>query len=319
MAFDRPFLFGIIPTWGKWLGRDWGWDATLLAKVAEADCQLAQVDGGWRKVEETQGQYDWAETDHEVDAIINAGMMPYIRLTETPTWAAVDGNPMNSPREEASVIAAFEAFHAAIAERYAAKTPYFEFENEVNRHTWREPQEYGKWLLRARAKLTQGNPNKVLIGCSTLPSDETYLGGVYDYCSSQGVPHPFDRVAVHPYNDQGPIKYSDIVAYRNKMIEKNDVGTNIWITEWGWSITQVNQYRIAQYIADAFSNICFSGNYDYVDGMAYHQFLDIPSSNLYFGLCDDDFTPRPGYRMFSVWAKGCLTAPESRAPLKTIV
>src|SRR3989304_6319478 len=242
MAFDRPLLFGIQPTWGEWVGEGpQTFDSQMLAKLAEARCQLARVDSGWDKVwggDTEPPSPNWTETDHEVQTVQQAGITPLIWLTIVPKWARSDPNDENSPPIDSEpYITKFINFHQAIAERYKNQgVIYFEFENETNSKAGWAADTLGKWLLRARQGLLAGNASVILIAGSTWPSDSVYLNNVYSYCDGQGVPFPFGAVAVHPYpgDGRGSIDLQKIRDYRTVMDNRGDLNGPIWVTEYGW-------------------------------------------------------------------------------------
>src|SRR5918994_1392605 len=67
-------------------------------RLRELGVQVARVTFDWRRIEPTQGAFDWRHTDAWLEALRAEGIAPLVALWGTPGWANGGPGPGAPPR-----------------------------------------------------------------------------------------------------------------------------------------------------------------------------------------------------------------------------
>lgn len=158
-----------------------------------------------------------------------------------------------------------------------------------------EPEPYGKILVDAYLAIKDIDSSSVVVfgGISPKGFEYTtnYLSDVYassaikEFYDKYGK-YPFDAVACHPYPETftNPLYgFATVLQQKikNVMNANGDQHKRIWLTEMGWSTSQVTERRQADYLTSSF-NIA-----DTLKDPAYPD--DPPFVEKYFWFCYKDF------------------------------
>jgi len=300
-GYPRPYIFGINPTWGVWVGQDPDYyDPAMMDMMMNAGCTIQRSGFDWCIMEPSPGVYVWDEYDRRVDMSLARGIQWLGLICTSPGWANGTGQgdiypPLEEYAEE------FMNFVRALAEHYRGRVTYYEFWNEEDVCGWKpapDVDEYTRWLKRCYQALKEGDPDAKLSVGGLLGRDMGFLRGIY---ALGGGPY-FDAVAIHPYpsDTQGTpwIDTKMIEDVRQTMVDHGDADKPIWITEYGWEIHSVPPDLQEQYLRNTL-NTLMSGEYSYVTVATYHTISDFdPSGGCKMGLCDINLNPRPAYYAF---------------------
>lgn len=94
-------------------------------QMADAGAKWAQVALSWRRLEPSEGSYNWGQADARIGAVTSHGLQPIVFISDNPFWAAETGcGPI---REEK--LPAFASFLTALAGRYS-NVQYWQLYNE---------------------------------------------------------------------------------------------------------------------------------------------------------------------------------------------
>lgn len=307
LAQPRPFLFSVGRFQASWAGRPASydiqiWDHMVQLGVTSTGTGLAWVDG-----EPTPGQINWnavQEADTAVDEILARGMEPKFFLGLSPAWAALhpELDPHRTPPSE-DYVEEFMDFHRFVADRYKGKVKYYFFWNEPNGCSWindgcsnsNSYPLYTQWLIRCSQAVKEMDPDaKIIAGRLDYHSGVThgwqYVQGMYDHGAG---PH-IDGIAIHPYDWGGTIHWQALTDTRNVMVANGHADKPIWITEYGWNLTdyQETANRLVYVL-----NELKKPQWHFVE-LANYLVLNDGAGVENYGLMDANLNPRAGYYAF---------------------
>ncbi len=245
-------------------------------EVASRDVQLVKQAGfgwikqgiGWRDVEPSKGQFNWAQTDEIAKWMREQELNLIARLDHQPEWAG-GGYPTNGPPDDYED---FGDFCYALASRYKGQFRAYEIWNEPNlAREWGgqrpDPAEYVRLLQVAYRRIKEADPNAIVVSAGLTPTgtndasampDDIYLDGMYQAMggSSEGY---FDALGAHapgykapPETDPAEVAadpdlggqrffcFRRVEDLRDIMVRYGDEDKQIWILEFGWTSDPVN-------------------------------------------------------------------------------
>ncbi len=216
----------------------------------------------WSEISNTRGFYHWEKADQIVATTERLGLKLIVRLGHPPAWAQTD------PRYPVA-LADFEDHCAQVAARYAGRIAAYEVWNEPNlRREWAErdpdPAAYTELLKTCYLALKQADPQAIVISaglapticdlaCGSMP-DQQFFNAMY----AAGAAPYFDMLGVHApgYSNPPELAPADVAAtptwgdrvytfryvedIRALMLQQNDGDKQMAITEFGWTLDQVN-------------------------------------------------------------------------------
>jgi hypothetical protein len=107
------------------------------AEMASYGADVVKINLYWDEVEATRGTFNWGSYDAAVDAIVAAGMKPYLTIgSHAPKWATHKGGRPGTNRPNAK---AFATFAQAAGEHYPG-VHIWSVWNEPNLYSWLSPQ-----------------------------------------------------------------------------------------------------------------------------------------------------------------------------------
>ena len=229
----------------------------------------------WSGVEAVKGAPDFSHVDNLVAGAAGAGLdiLPFVY--DAPSWAvsrvpvpgsggrvrAVKTLPVKSGAQRS----AWSSFLGLVVARYGPGGAFWAANPAIPPRpirTWQiwneqnfkyfvvrpNPADYGKLINISYAAVKGVDPGaKLILGgmfsqpreaqFKAKPPQAYFASDFLDrlYSSTPGVKRKFVGVALHPYT----IKYQeltpDIEAFRQVLVENQDAGKKLWITEIGWS------------------------------------------------------------------------------------
>lgn len=111
--------------------------SATVAEMASYGTDAVKINLYWDEVEKTRGTLNWGSYDAAVNAIVAAGLQPYLTLgSHAPKWATRRGGRAGTNRPNAK---AFKAFAQAAGEHYPS-VHIWSIWNEPNLYSWLSPQ-----------------------------------------------------------------------------------------------------------------------------------------------------------------------------------
>ena len=289
-------------------------DAAAGAKWLRVDINWAQIqDGG-------PSSYAWGPIDAVVQGAEANGMSVLGVIVYTPGW----DRPAGSAATYGPSPSSYAAFASAAVAHYSALgVNAYEIWNEENiSASWTpapSPSAYAALLESAYPAIKAADPSATVVsgGLSPAVTDGTnyapadFLSDVY----ASGAGADFDAVGMHPYcwpaNPGDPEAwsawyqmYGTSTSVRSVMIANGNGGKLIWATEYGAPTsgpagTFMTQAQQAQMISDAYalwSSYSWAGPLLVYQGR--DQGTDTSSNENFYGLLNNDFTPKPAYAAY---------------------
>jgi len=333
------FLYGANVAWGDMLKDEGGAKARRLAQLIKgAGVTNTRIGINWADVERVRGTYDWRATDRFVRFVANLGVTPICVVATTPDWA-LDSSPetrklfrdrgvahlADGRAPDPMYYADLGRFAYACAQRYKKFIKHWEFWNEPDGRGMPtvvknaagqptdirydgDPKVYTQLLTVFSRNVKRADPAaRVAVG--GLQAQQTdFLAGIYAH---GGRPY-FDAVALHPYNDRGPLAFGWIDKCRDLMVKKGDAAKTFWLTEWGWATSPgqrdgVSELHQARLVRESLAAMRFR---PFITQASYHTLNDWrtnendPTTLVARGLCARDLRPRPAYFVFREMATG---------------
>jgi hypothetical protein len=238
--------------------------AGALDEARTGGMSMMRIDVSWAELEpDAPGTWNpayLAKLDDVLRLAQDRGVRPILVVISTPAWArGSTGSAMTPPSQPT----AFGDFMARLATHYNDRPGMvYEIWNEPNQHQFwdspagQDPAAYTALLRSAYASIKATAPSAVVLGGSIAFNDPNYLEGMY----AAGASGAFDGLAVHPYSGSNPpdaiedASRSFIGAVEQAqtiMASHGDTHTPIWITEMGWSQSDVSDDVRAGYLTRA--------------------------------------------------------------------
>lgn len=226
--------------WGIQAG---AYDEETLAKAQAIGVKWTRVLAGWPNVEKERGQYDWANLDTGIDALLRYGITPFVTITrgnplytkvgtyDDPKLAAIYGDSP-APPIEPDAVAAWLEFVSATIDRYKDRIIYWEIWNEPNhRNYWGAPPnatDYGNLVRVTAEKIRALHPDAKIIAGSTAGINPAYNDDFLSQCD----PSILDIISFHKYDDRPEERIYLIEEYR-RVLDKHNPKFEIWQGECG--------------------------------------------------------------------------------------
>lgn len=311
-AQPRPFLFSMGRYNASWAQRPPSYDIEVWDHMVQIGATMNGAGLAWVDGEPTPGQINMnavIEADTAVDEILARGMEPNFFVGLTPAWAALHPElpPHRTPPSE-DYVEEFMDFHRFVADRYKGRVKYYFFWNEPNGCSWindgcanmNSYPLYTKWLIRCSQAIKEVDPDaKIIAGRLDYHSGVThgwqYVQGMYN----EGAGPHIDGIAIHPYDWGWTLHWQAITDTRNVMVSQGDGHKPIWITEFGWNLT--NYQETANRLVHVLTELK-KPEYHFVQMANYLVLNDGPGVENY-GLMDANLNPRAGYFAFQNFDK----------------
>lgn len=236
-----------------------------LSEVKNAGFSWIRIQGQWRSIEPSQGQFSFSSLDNQINAAAAKGIHVIVSVVKSPTWADPTGGiPANT--------APYQTLMQKLASRYKGKVQAWEIWNEENLATETGGHvDVGRYVNLLKAGYTgvkAGDANAIVLFGGLTPTgvndpsiaidDVQYLSQAYQYNNGE-IKSYFDDLGAHPGgnnnppdtmwpSDPGPgpgwqndpsFYFRRVEQLRQVMIDNHDAAKQIWLTEFGW--TTLNQ------------------------------------------------------------------------------
>ena len=318
----------------------WGGEVILddayAQQIASSGAHAVRID--FRLDTHTSWDSDALSTyDGIVDAAINAGLEPMGLFA----YEAVGGGQSawnDDPDQDGynDYVDAFATASSVVIGHYASRIKRWEIWNEPscwsNPSFASDPQNAGCSYILPRvfakllaevyvrnASLLQGESIELVSGAlfahdiggsTTTATDylsQVYADGVWDWMEAQhGRRYPWDYLGYHPYVLQGsPIDGTKVGAYLDavrQLAQSQGDQAAFAITEVGWTTAGVSQQVQAANLQVAFSSLSQRSD---VDQAFWFSFRDAPAANLFFGITEDNGSPKEAHAAMQSVAAGC--------------
>ncbi|MBN1420213.1 MAG: hypothetical protein JXP34_15645 [Planctomycetes bacterium] len=158
-----------------------------LDAMREIGVKWGRQDFTWRRIERTEGEYDFAPYERLVEACRAHGIILFGNLAYAP--------PFHDPRAPEGVDA-YCAFARAAVKRFAGKVDHWQIWNEPNGGFWKgSPEEYARLLAASGKAIHDADPKARVLGLNMAFCDVLWAEKILKL-----VPYDcFDIACFHPY------------------------------------------------------------------------------------------------------------------------
>lgn len=317
---------------------DGGMDADMQ-QVTSAGFTTVLQQFPWKLLNPSPGQYDWSQSDAIMAASARHGLNVIARVDEQPSWVAVNfpGVVATPPPN----VQDYASFLSAMATRYKGQVLAYQIWNEPN--LWYEWGGHGKMsatgytalLKAAYTAIKAADPQAVVIGGNMTPTgtndgdvairDTDFLQQMYQ----AGAKPYFDVLGAHaagyghapnaapgsdPANPDRSFYFRRVEDLRAIMVQNGDSGKQMWLTEFGWTIDNVNPayswYGVdertqANYLVQAYQ---LGKTYPWMGMMSVWNFnfawmSPPPDEKSFWSIMNPDHTPRQAYASLQAMPK----------------
>jgi GH35 family endo-1,4-beta-xylanase len=231
------FSVGAPMTWMSRIEADRELDA-----VADTGATWLRVLIDWSRVEPMPGAFDWGYVDYWINGARQRDLKVLGLIAYTPEWARAPGAYFSAPPVAPAV---FASFAAKVVQRYGDRVSNWEIWNEPNvpiffGYTENRAAGYTDLLKAAYPAIKAVQPKSTVVAAGlsrAWPPDAPpiFVREMY----ALGAKPFFDALAMHPYVYPAGLGaddhngWSDVERVRQIMLENQDNGKRIWMTELG--------------------------------------------------------------------------------------
>lgn len=232
--------------------------AAALDRLAAGGMGWVRLRVDWARAEAQPGVYTWQAVDEQVDAILDAGLVPVVMLDGSPAWARAAGDrgvfdqPLAPPRDAADLA----AFAAAFATHFGERVRFYQVWDEPNiaphwgnRHI--DPVGYAQLLRVTAAAIRAADGDAAIISAALAPTrdrghlaiDERYF---VQRMIAAGAATAFDALALQPFGfGSAPTRSRQVIdqldfqrtaILRRTLVEAGLAQTPIWAMRFGWNV-----------------------------------------------------------------------------------
>jgi hypothetical protein len=248
-----------------------------IGHIKKLGLEWVKLQMPWKSVEPEQGIYDWAAWDATINAYAAADVKVLLSIPQAPDWArpAEDDKSVEGPPADPATYARFVGL---VADRYRGKVRAIEVWKEQNMGYYAGGKgrvnavAYVGLLQAAYRAVKATNQDMVVISGGPTPAgnvpdmavdDVEYLQQMY----AAGAKGYFDALGARPAGTNCPAladwrTFEDPMAafqapfeqrhhswcflgtmepYREVMVANGDAGKAIWVTEFGWAVSDTPQ------------------------------------------------------------------------------
>jgi len=284
-----------------------------VAAIEGAGITWVRCDFAWLGVEPLQGVWNFAGSDALVDKAGAQGIEILGILGSSPPWAN-GGQEWNWPPSD---IDAWRNYVRTVVSRYAGRVSAWEIWNEENIHAFWQPEpdsaEYMVLLEAASQEIRAADPSATIVMGGVAGLGYTYL----KECLDAGAAGLVDAIAYHPYAETIGVEGQPeedllrpkealcryLVGLMRNFLAGYGEGLEIWLTEVGWTTCDetppgVDEDTQAAYLLRTMINYATTD----VDRVMWYNLREIGLNDWdFYGLLENDFTPRPSYAYYSTF------------------
>jgi hypothetical protein len=261
VAAVDPGFFGVN---GQYVfGDDQAAVARHLGQIASHHLGVVRRDLSWEAVEpKSGGGYAWGFYDRLAAAMAKAKLRWLPVLMQAPVWAAATPSAVNSA-PAASKMSTYLAWVKAVVRRYgrggsfwaanpslvAAPITTYEIWNEENATYWwgstaRAPEEYADLYVATRSAIRGIDAAAKAVVGGIAPTAKNAIWPTQFLqrmvARAPGLKGNVDGVAFHPYATDISYVYELIHDFRGDVDQRLGASVPLYITETGWSTTDVS-------------------------------------------------------------------------------
>lgn len=180
----------------------------------------ARIQSGWAKTETVQGTYNFDWLDEIVFDMVDQGVEPWITICYgNPAYPGGGDNSLGGGLPiSTEALAAWDAYVAALVERYKSVVDEWEIWNEPDNGGKNSAEDYAKFFMRTAAVIRGVQPSSTTIcGAYTNGAIGTYNTNVLTAIQAQNKLHLIDQISYHPYVNNPDSSYGGVAAFRARV------------------------------------------------------------------------------------------------------
>lgn len=312
-------LLGLSPSRSDYAGQPASWQESELVLGQQACSKVIRVGLDWPQIETTtpvngQHSYNFAPFDLIVNSAAAKGMEVIGLIVGAPPWANGGHGESALWPHLPQYNPDYEAFLQAMVTRYAGKIKQYEVWNEANNCGWhgcggdknQKVAEYLPVLKETYMKIKSIDSSIKVSTTGMDGADTQYLDILYSQSTGTNTCNNgvcWDAVTVHPYS-LSDIDFNGLTNVHNLMTSKGDGNKPVWITEFGWPMT--DEVAKANYMTNTLNRLT-SSEFSFVNMATYLIMADYTGMETW-GVLTNNLTPKASYNTFK--SKACSISPQ---------
>lgn len=320
-------FFGLDYTFNELHGKD-------VAKLDKSGAKTVRWTFAWPRIERSQGQFDWSETDKLVGSLASRGIHVLPTLYGSPSWVTSPGHapPLGSKRERN----AWKSFLREAVKRYGPGGNYWSVQYRVAHagksalpiRTWQiwnepnleshfaphpSPSRYARLLKLSHSAIKDVDSGATVMfagmpGYSNDINAWSFLRRVY---GTHGARNAFDIAALHPYARNVKQMLGEVKRVRSVMRKHGDRRKPLSITEIGWGSAHPTRYGLTKgkkgqkrILKQAFRTLKQKRHHLHIKSVLWFNYRDSPGGTKGCSFCNsagllkNNFHPKPSWRAF---------------------
>lgn len=186
--------------------------------LAPLGIRRLRMQAGWAKTEKVRGQYDWAWLDAIIDDAASRGLQPWLQLSYGNGIYPGGGGTNLSAGFPTSpeALAAWDAWVAALVERYRDRVTEWEVWNEPNfgDNTINTPEAFAALSARSAAIVKRLQPQARISGLALGHIDFDWAERFFKALHADGKLGLFDNMTYHDYVYNPDMHYPKVLKLR---------------------------------------------------------------------------------------------------------
>jgi hypothetical protein len=274
--------------------REW----TQLDPIVQGGVRLLRTDFHHGSVERQRGVFDWSRYDRFLASTRARGIKHIALIAYGAAWNAPGGNEKVEPLDHA----AYAGFAREVVRRYGADLAAVEIWNEPwLDHFWARPDPvaYARLARRTADAIRSVNPTIPIL----VSADETPVW--YSKVLAADPSLAALDLSVHVYSEDRPPddattdlrwRYDRWTQSRDIARRYGNANPRIWLTELGWSSTNLGEQVQAAYLRKALERGCGEWTGQIEGLVVYGWFRDLKTGwSDGYGLLRSDSSPKPAW------------------------
>ena len=198
------------------MGRDYTIYANWRNYLGPLGAKQARIQSGWAKTEQEKGKYDWTWLDEIIPDMVSQGVKPWVcvcygnPIYEGGGGTGLAGGLPSSPE----ALAAWDAYVAALVERYKEHVDQWEIWNEPRTGRGKGAEVYGEFAARTAQLIRQHQPKARFMFAAGGAFDAPFVQQMLTWLRDHDKLSLCNEVVYHPYSYNPDDSYGRVAELR---------------------------------------------------------------------------------------------------------